>query len=567
MADGESNENALGKAYVVEFEPPTPKADPAANELEARWGRVGAIPPPHDPRILCLNYKKSTLLRPNVDAYEANIDRNGWRLEPKINFDAPDIAVTIKHLIYQEARASGETPNEEKMGELIRARIATLREEAALEELEIKTFFANCAYPKTFEALRGESRQEKESTGNAYWEVLRDQDEDICRFNRIDCTTMRIRAMGQDLVDVEVPIFISDIKIVMKTAKQRFRSYVQMVANVETVFFKELGDPRVMSSRSGNYYASLDEMRRKERGATPATEVLHWPIFQPGEGPYGIPRWIGATPAVTGTWASEEVNSDFFHENAIPNAILSLNGGKWASGAIEAITHYLNQHHKGVKNKQRILVLDTGALTETITGTFQSVPEIKIDTLEGTLQKDGHFQEYEKNNELRVGQQFRLPKFYRGDSTDMNRSTSETTKEMVNEQVFAPERQKDDDVINARIFPAMGWRYWRFASGLIKKADPTQRQELVLGSFEKGLLRLNEARKMLTEVFGKELDTIEDERGNKFYFELNKPSAADSVRELAGMREGVARESAAQRSKARHAARKDPPKDPEDDEP
>ena len=52
----------------------------AVEASERTFGELGALPPPFDPDALCVLFENSSALRPNVDAYCANIDAHGHRL-------------------------------------------------------------------------------------------------------------------------------------------------------------------------------------------------------------------------------------------------------------------------------------------------------------------------------------------------------------------------------------------------------------------------------------------------------------------------------------------------------
>jgi capsid portal protein len=63
-----------------------------------------------------------------------------------------------------------------------------------------------------------------------------------------------------------------------------------------------------------------------------------------------------------------------------------------------------------------------------------------------------------------VGSAFRLPKLLRGESKDFNRATAESALRFAEDQVFQPERDEFDFLMNRRLLADMGIRFWRFRS-------------------------------------------------------------------------------------------------------
>src|SRR5690606_17190041 len=100
---------------------------------------AGALPPPFDPEALCILLESSSTLRPNVDAYCANIDSHGHRFEPVIDFGAEDALERVMTAVYAERLWLEEhgllddgvalQPDEEEAGRLTRELAAQARTE------------------------------------------------------------------------------------------------------------------------------------------------------------------------------------------------------------------------------------------------------------------------------------------------------------------------------------------------------------------------------------------------------------------------------------------------------
>ena len=52
----------------------------------------------------------------------------------------------------------------------------------------------------------------------------------------------------------------------------------------------------------------------------------------------------------------------------------------------------------------------------------------------------------------------------RGDIRDFNRSTADAALHFAESQVFEPERQEFDFIVNRKLLAEMGIRFWRFVS-------------------------------------------------------------------------------------------------------
>jgi PBSX family phage portal protein len=527
-------EKRVSKASIVTIR--QPRSNKRPDELEMAFRSAGALDPPYDPKKLCATYVASSILRPNVDAYEVNIDRSGYRLEPTIKLEGPheDVLKAVRMVLVQEGVAEGRTVIPDQVE--VSARLAEMKQVAELERAQFESFVANCAPALGISELRARTRQDLEATGNAYWEVIRDDEQLV--FEHLRSVEMRIMPLDRDLQKVKVPYRITPCTVAMVPTERRFRRYVQIIQGVETVYFKELGDPRVMSSASGKFYESEEAMQRAERNARPATEVLHFLIYSPWTSPYGIPRWIGAGPAVRGAGASEAVNASYFDEKGIPNGILSVSAGDFGEGGVDKIRQFFNEAAKGQENFHKVLVLEIPAQVSDGLGQASPPPKVQFDPLSGALHKDGQFQEYEKNAERKVGTQFRVPAIFRGDSNDYNRATSETAADVTNEQVFGPARQAFDEIFNTRILPILGIRYWRFVSGQATKMDPEVLTKIAENGVKAGILTPNEGRKLYSEALGRE---YQDEEWGK----TPKPTSGgvgDQVKELVAARAELERE-------------------------
>jgi PBSX family phage portal protein len=520
------NEEGTVKAQVIDGSgrlaslagrAPLPRSNAAASTAEDDakvFDRYGAIPPLYDPVWMAELFTRSSALRPNVDAYCTNIEGYGYRLEPTLDVaDADKLREQLKLALLRdkvfEQDPTPDVPDAEVGGELL-----TLHARMQAEKFRIEQFWEQCGSELPFSELRARARMDLEVTGNAFLEVVRRANGSPAQLVHLNSVSMRLLRCEAEFQEVEERVRTSAVTIRKATQLRRFRKFVQVMYGQFVAFFKELGDPRVMSSATGKYYATLSNLRRYEPRAAPATEVLHFKIHSPVT-VYGVPRWVGAMLSVMGSRKSEEVNIDYFDNKAIPPLAILVSGGKLAGGATDRIANYVEEHIKGQKNFHKILVLEAeaGAGSRAMTGgPSASRVQIEIKPLMDAQLQDALFQQYDANNAEKIGNQFRLPKILRGDMKDFNRATADAALEYAESQVFQPERDRFDAVINKRIMvELLGARFWSFVSNSHSVNDAPQLSEMLGRDVEKGVLSINEGREIAAQVYSREFKPYEQE--------------------------------------------------------
>lgn len=428
---------------------------------------------PFDPNTLVNRYEQSSALRANIDAYVLNIEGFGHTLEPAIDLESKTARDDVRDTILMDRLYSdinlqdlGVTDNE------IDAKILEIQLASRIEKLRLEAFFAAPAHGMSLIKLRKKLRRDLEVTGNWYAEVVRNKStREVSQLAYAPAVNMRL-TRSSDPVEVEIHRRISPVSISRIKTKRRFRRYLQRVdGSDKVVWFKEIGDPSIVSDLSGKGYPSVKEMKKEEPKAEEASEIIHYALDNP-RSPYGVPRWIGASVAVYGCRAAEEINADYFDAKTIPPGFLLVSGGALRDGSAAKVEQYLRDHIKGRRNFHSIVVIEAmspptpdGAPPRTM---MQWVP------MTDQQQKDGLFLAYDERCTDKVGNAFRLPKILRGDMRDFNRSTAEIAVQHAEQQVFEPERRDIDEVFNEILFLHMGVRYWRFRSNSPQTRDPSQ---------------------------------------------------------------------------------------------
>jgi len=509
--EAEARLQTILKAVVVGARAGDPASRPGGEDLTEAFAASGALCPPYDPEALCLLMEHSNSLRQNVDAYATNIDGYGHRFDPAIDFDADDADQRVADSIYLErvaARDRGEldaSATLEPTADEITARKRELQQFARIERARLESFFDFCCFDHSFVDLRRRTRQDLEVCGNAFWEVLRDGRGEVARLVYVPSFTVRLLPLDRSPTDVEDRIRVSPVSLDTVTVRHRLRRYVQ-IQGTDRVFFKSFGDPRVVSRRTGQVFDSAEALADVDASDGAATELLHFAIHSP-RSPYGVPRWVGTLLSVLGSRQMEEVNFLYFENKSVPPLALLVSGGKLSEASVPRIERFIEENLKGKANFHKVLILEAeGGGTGD-----QARAKIELRPLTDAQQQDALFQVYDERNIDKVGSSFRLPKLLRGESKDFNRATAESALRFAEDQVFQPERDEFDFLMNRRLLADMGIRFWRFRSQTPVTRDPERMTEMVEKLVRVGVLTPEEGRALAGDIFNREFRKIGDD--------------------------------------------------------
>jgi len=500
---GETWEDAMerGRRGITKFQ----EESQALEDKRAGYSGGDVIEPPLPLAALVETFEQSNSLRQNVDAMGTNIDGFGFTIAFSLDLDDKEAIEFVTDLLAEEGK--GE-PAEEAVAE----RIKELRKEAARERRKARNFFNYCADPSFIEHRRM-SREDLEVMGNWTWEVLRDKAGNLARFVLLPFYTMRLTKLG-DPVEVEVKRKVDPITFKTFKESRRFRRFVQIVGQ-KKVWFKEYGDPRVMSRKTGTYYKTLEELQAKAKEDPEdgeASEVMHYRI-RALRGPYGLPRYVGNLLSVRGSRLSEEVNYFYFQNKAIPPMIIFVENGTLAEAAVDRLTDFMQEVKGDTQKFWKIAILEgesqEDARKRGVSWTGQ--PRFKVERLTAEQLKDALFQEYDERNRDKVGESFRLPRLLRGDTRDFNRATAEVAKALAEEQVFQPERDRFDAMINRTVMPDLGFRFVEFRSRAPVTRDPLSLMELVRELVKVGVLTPGEGRELAGDIFNRDFPRLDED--------------------------------------------------------
>lgn len=474
---------------------------------------AGCLPPPYAPRELARIIENSNCLPQNIQAYATNIDGFGHRFVPVIDLNADDADAKIADAIFMERLAAAEdtpSPDDENAipeatPEEVAARKALIAVEMRKEKARLESFFEFCCQDYSFITCRQRTRTDKEGIGYGFWEMIRNGLGQVVEIKHVPAPTMQLLPAGpwEDAV-ARVRVSILSYKDMPK--RRRFRRYMQSVEGL-TTYFKEFGDKRLMSAKSGRFYRTPEAMKADEPGARPATEILEFKIYSP-LGAYGVPRWVGNLLSVLGSRQSEYVNYLYFDNKSVPPLAVMVEGGRLGAESVSQLKDYVKNAIRGADNFHKILVIEAAPAENAPSSPgADGKVRIKIQSLSDALTKDGLFMEYDRRNRDKVGESFRLPKLLRGDSSDVNRATADAALAFAEQQVFAGERAEFDFTINRKLLADLNAKYHRFESLGPDLSDQASIADAVVKL--SNALTIGEQREIAADVFNREFRKID----------------------------------------------------------
>jgi hypothetical protein len=187
--------------------------------------------------------------------------------------------------------------------------------------------------------------------------------------------------------------------------------------------------------------------------------------------------------------------------------VITVSGGRLTEETVEQLRHTIENEIKGKANFHKILILEAEPVGSQVP---ENAGRMRIDIrpLTQTQLTDAQFLRYDERNRDKVGESFRLPRLIRGDIKDFNRATARAALEFVEAQVFSPERDDFDWLMNRRILSEMGIRFWRFRSNGPVKRDPEVVVDMVDRLLNRGAITPGEAREIISTGLRIPLKTI-----------------------------------------------------------
>lgn len=444
------------------------------------YGNKNIIEPPYDLQVLSSLQEYCGELRPTLDAMTTNIEKLGHRILPRTNVQDlnSEIPQDIKDEIYTA-----------------------------------ENFFENAILDQdicTFTEFRSRIRMDLETTGNAYAEVIPSLANPLnpAGLNHLPSWTMRLRKQDDTFTSYDVPRAIKQKEgtwVIKKfPTSKRFRQFVQIREyGTEGVYFKEWGDPREVDSRTGEVVekGSIDPQYL-------AHEVIHIKIYST-KSPYGLPRDIGNLFAIFGSRAAEEINYTTFENNQIPAMVLLGTNVAVTDGSVDRLNEFIEDRVQGNKNYATIVIVEAEPIGEGMRDPGSMKLELK--PLVEHQHTDAMFQKYLESNRESVRRAWRIPAIFVGLSQDYSRATAEASRKLANEQIFAPEREAFDAIINNTIITRLGLANVQFKSNSPSVTDNYELTQLLATGERSGGLTPRISRMIVEKILSVDLPEVPSE--------------------------------------------------------
>lgn len=390
-------------------------------------------------------------------------------------------------------------------------------EESAASQSELnklKSFVSAPNEEYTMMELRKRVRRDIETFGYGFIEILRDKaGREVFAAYHLPAHSVRLTGCESESVLVDYEIVREEI-VVKITRQKNYRRFIQQngvgIAG-KNVWFKEYGDTRIIDCKSGQVEDASHPVPLKDQ----ANEVLMISSYKSGH-LYGYPRWINQLPSILGSRESELVNVEFFKDNAIPALAILVAGGYLSEDTVDAISDKFNSK-RGREKMNEVLILEAVGDEDAASIEKQiPVPKIDIRPLAGERPQDALFQDYDANCRIKIRSAFRLPPIILGISDDYTRATADASIIVVESQVFQPEREDIDLMINKKLLSdgVNLPRFWRYKSNPTRIVDDKDIATSIDKLEKSGALTPNVAIHLANKMFGTDIKPTDEVWGD-----------------------------------------------------
>lgn len=338
-----------------------------------------------------------------------------------------------------------------------------------------------------------------ESSGIGYLEVIRNIDGqvvEIVNISSVDSITKSKRQLEFTPIDYHI-----GGGTVIKRQK-RFRMYKQEIAG-KTVFFKELGDPRILNKNTGEYLEKGNFIDSSQQ----ANEIFE---FKLGNKPYGDIRWIGCMYPIKGAAYAESLNLNYFMNGRHTPLAICIENGKLSESSRAKLQEYAN-NIRGEKGQHAFLVLEMEAVQQDMQWSKENPPKVTLKEMASILQNDELFGDYIENNRRKVQSAFNLPDIYVGYTTDFNRATAYAAMTVTEQQIFQPYRQRLAWSVNHKLLNEYDFRYVEVYFEEPKFNNPDDIKTILDATAPYGAISPNCAKEIAYTQLGKDCEDYDFE--------------------------------------------------------
>ncbi|MEG1728769.1 MAG: hypothetical protein RR280_04420 [Bacteroidaceae bacterium] len=310
------------------------------------------------------------------------------------------------------------------------------------ERLIAESFFKEPFPAVSMIKLRREVRRYLEGTGNAYIELLPSANGELVMMRSLNPLNVRLGALSESVtITREIERNGSLIEVSMR---DRERSYIYQEEGRDPTYLIEFGATQDIHAQTGVFSGKSEEgttrtLSQVEKG----NQLIHLKMNDDPNSDYGIPRWISQSPSVVGSRKAEEQNLEFFDAGGIPNVIVFVKGGEIAKTTTDQLNGFLSGQ---IKTGGRAAVVEVASTTGTLDKAGNV--DVQVERFGSETMGDKMYENYDQRCEDRVRLSFRLPALFIGKTSDYNYATAKVAYQVAEAQVFKPDRDEFDAIMN-----------------------------------------------------------------------------------------------------------------------
>lgn len=338
-----------------------------------------------------------------------------------------------------------------------------------------------------------------ESNGIGYLEVIRNIDGKVVEIINISSANSITKSKRQ-LEFTPIDYYVGSGTAFKR--QKRFRMYKQVIGG-KTVFFKELGDPRILNKNTGEYLEEGEFIDVSQQ----ANEIFE---FKLGNKPYGDIRWIGCMYPIKGSAYAESLNLNYFMNGRHTPLAICIENGKLSESSRAKLQEYAN-NIRGEKGQHAFLVLEMEAVQQDMQWSKENPPKVTLKEMASVLQKDELFGDYIENNRRKVQSAFNLPDIYVGYTTDFNRATAYAAMTVTEQQVFQPYRQRLAWAVNHKLLNEYNFKYVEVYFEEPKFNNPDDIKTILDATAPYGAISPNCAKEIAYNQLGKDCEDYDFE--------------------------------------------------------
>lgn len=334
------------------------------------------------------------------------------------------------------------------------------------DEQTLQNFFSE-PYPNIgFIEMRRKVRNDLESTGNAYLSVIRNGMDEVVALQHLPATHT---SMGLTTPVVNLDFTLTrNGKEIDVTLPVREHTFVYMEVEGEKTHFMEFGAKQSIDSKTGKVAKSGEVLDSK------GGEVIHLTLVEDPRSGYGVPRWINQLPSVVGSRKAEEQNLELLDNGGVPSAIIFLKGGAAVEQAEETLTGFLSG---GFETNRAVSVS-----IQSTEGTIDKGGnvDVQVERFGSESVQDSMYRSYGAECKENIRLAFRLPPLFTGETSDFTFATAYISYMVAEAQVFKPERDVFDEIINTTVVRALGVTTAKFRSNPISLKNVEEQLKAVM---------------------------------------------------------------------------------------